>query len=242
MPPAGQAAQIAPSLGGKAVKKGVGTDNLTNGTGPGENGSDASKRPPFPYGTEAEPGNPTVVPKEILKQFHFTFLIRHPSRSIPSYYRCTIPPLDEVTGFYDLYTSEAGYDELRRVFEFLRSEGLVGPRFASTNEERKKDEVRITIIDADDLLDNPEGIVKAYCNEVGLDYDPKMLNWDTEEDHARAKAAFEKWRGFHNDAIESTSLKPRDPAHVSLFITYSVACRPQFSKLSLFYRRRKPKA
>jgi hypothetical protein len=42
-----------------------------------------------------------------------------------------------------------------------------------------------------------------------------MLNWDTEEDHQRAKAAFEKWRGFHEDAINSTSLRPRNAGHVS---------------------------
>lgn len=41
-----------------------------------------------------------------------------------------------------------------------------------------------------------------------------MLVWDTEEAHNRAKQAFEKWKGFHNDAIESTSLKPRTEAHV----------------------------
>ncbi|RFU31951.1 hypothetical protein B7463_g4347, partial [Scytalidium lignicola] len=233
VPPNQQAAQIAPSLGGKAVKKGVGTNNLANGVN-GHSGNNQEngnhvvnghgahiqngttngvKRAPFQYGTESEPGNPTVVPAEILKKFHFTFLIRHPRSSIPSYYRCTIPPLDDVTGFYDFYPSEAGYDELRRVFDFLRSVGQVGPQLAGDDKELRHEEVRITVIDADDLLDDPTGIIKAYCKEVGMDYDSGMLTWDTEEDHARAKEAFEKWRGFHDDAINSTSLRPRDAAH-----------------------------
>ncbi|KAH8815872.1 P-loop containing nucleoside triphosphate hydrolase protein [Xylogone sp. PMI_703] len=232
VPPEEQAAQIAPSLGGKAVRKGVGTNNINNGSPNGNLGSSqengdheingngikngttsGDKKAPFPYGTEAEPGNPTVVPAEILKQFHFTFLIRHPRSSIPSYYRCTVPPLDSVTGFYDFYPSEAGYDELRRVFDFLRSVGQVGPQLAGEDKELRDGEVRITVIDADDLLDDPVGIIKAYCKEVGLEYDPGMLVWDTDEDHNRAKAAFEKWKGFHDDAINSTSLKPRDAAH-----------------------------
>lgn len=209
VPPSGKPASIAPSLGGQTIKKGVGTngDHASNGT---SNGAKA----PYPYDTAAEPGNPTVVPAEILKQFHFTFLIRHPRNSIPSYYRCTIPPLDKVTGFYNFMPAEAGYDELRRVFDYLRAQKQVGPAIARDYEGPLSDgEVSITVVDADDLLDNPEGIIKAYCKEVSLEYDPGMLDWDTEIDHKQAKDAFEKWRGFHNDAIESTSLRPR--THVS---------------------------
>lgn len=193
---------------GHATNGNVTNGNVTNGN--------ATSSAPYPYNTEAEPGNPTVVPEEILKKFHFTFLIRHPRSSIPSYFRCTIPPLNKVTGFYDFDPSEAGYDELRRVFDFLKSRGHVGPAIAGKYEgSLPNGEVSITMIDADDLLDNPNGIIEAYCKEVGMDYDPGMLNWDTEEDHAQAKRAFEKWRGFHNDAIESCSLKPRDSKHVS---------------------------
>merc|ERR1712000_754518 len=44
-------------------------------------------------GDHPEPTNPTNVPLDILRKFNFTFLIRHPRRSVPSYWRCTIPPL-----------------------------------------------------------------------------------------------------------------------------------------------------
>jgi hypothetical protein len=222
-PPHGNPAFIAPSLGG-APKRGVGTNGaVTNGAvtngittnGTTTNGNTTSSAP-YPHHTEPEAGNPTVVPEEILEKFHFTFLIRHPRSSIPSYFRCTIPPLNKVTGFYNFDPSEAGYDELRRVFDFLKSNRHVGPARAGEHRGNLGNgEVSITMIDADDLLDNPNGIIEAYCKEVGLEYDPGMLNWDTEVDHAQAKRAFEKWRGFHNDAIESTSLKPRDSKHVS---------------------------
>ncbi|KAI9646059.1 hypothetical protein NHQ30_005497 [Ciborinia camelliae] len=232
VPPQGKPATIAPSLGGKSIKQVVGTNGETNGVPNGEtngvngvsngetdshNTNGTSNKSPYPYDTLAEPGNPTVVPAEILKQFHFTFLIRHPRSSISSYYRCTIPPLDKVTGFYNFMPEEAGYDELRRVFDFLRSHHQVGPSLAGTPEsasEKLTDgEVSITVIDADDLLDNPEGIIKAFCREVGLEFDAHMLVWDSEEHHRKAREEFEKWRGFHDDAINSTSLKARNPEH-----------------------------
>ncbi|KAI5208761.1 hypothetical protein E4T38_02734 [Aureobasidium subglaciale] len=218
-PPDSKPASIAPSL--MKVKRGVGTSEsnggnpLTDIVGDSEKSSGSSgaeSSPPYPYATEAEPGNPTVVPTDILNKFHFAFLIRHPKHSIPSYWRCTIPPLDAITGFYNFMPSEAGYDEQRRLFDYLRSCGQIGPKLAgqdSADGEQKSGAVDICVIDADDLLDNPSAILEQFCKSVGIEYSPSMLNWNNEEDHTHAKEAFEKWRGFHEDAIHSTELKPR---------------------------------
>lgn len=176
------------------------------------------KSPPFPYKTVAEPNNPTVVPREILERFHFTFLIRHPRYAIPSYYRCCIPPLVERTGFKPFMPCEAGYVELRTLFDYCKDTGLVGPAICGQGEQKAEDvaktNVEICVIDADDLLDDPEGILRQYCQSVGLDFRPEMLQWNTDEAHEFAKEQFEKWDGFHDDAIESTDLKPRQ--HVSI--------------------------
>lgn len=235
LPPNAKPPQIAPSLMSK--KRGIGTQ--TNGTNGHATNGRATVAPPFPYGTLAEPGNPTVIPFDLLQQFHFTFLIRDPHYSIPSYYRCTIPPLDKVTGFYNFDPSEAGYDEVRRVFDYLVSKGVVGPDFASappsprssgtngakavngSGKVHKKQD--ICIIDADDLLDNPKQMVEAYCQTIGLDFTTDMLRWEDEENQTIAKEAFEKWRGFHEDAIDSTELRAR--THVSLlFKVYVLVC------------------
>ena len=221
VPPDGKPASIAPSL--SRIERGVGTSKLST------NGANGAHKAPYPYHTLAEANNPTVIPEDILKQFHFTFLIRHPRSSVPSYYRCTVPPLDAITGFYDFMPSEAGYNELRQFFDYLRRTGQIGPNDTecdpydpnaqahATNANGvlngNGNKVDICVIDADDLLDNPAGIVEAYCQSVGLDYDEKMLEWDSEEDQKQAEAAFEKWRGFHDDAIRSSGLKPR--LHVS---------------------------
>lgn len=205
------------------TKRGVGTKapSVQEG-GAVKSGSLASTQPPYPYDTPAEKDNPTVVPTELLSKFHFAFLIRDPHYSIPSYYRCTIPPLDEMTGFYEFYESESGYDEVRRVFDYLRKMNLIGPGQAGNesisggrNETTSPSKgVEICVVDADDLLDNPAGIIQEFCESVGYPYDPEMLNWDSPEDHEMAKAAFEKWKGFHEDAIDSSGLEPR--VHVSL--------------------------
>ncbi|OJJ45571.1 hypothetical protein ASPZODRAFT_68404 [Penicilliopsis zonata CBS 506.65] len=259
LPPYGKPASIAPSL--QKIKRGVGTTsegvnghavgNASSSNGTQVNGMNGVNGlhgmngvkvngvhkhcEPYPYDTESEPSNPTIMPYALLAQFHFAFLIRDPHFSVPSYYRCTIPPLDDVTGFYEYYPSEAGYDEVRRTFDYLRSVHLIGPRVATRddlivgvdNASRLQNGhgdnsncngattgVEICVIDADDLLDNPVAMIKAFCRSVGLEYDPGMLNWDNEADHEYAKAAFEKWKGFHNDAIESKYLAQREHRHI----------------------------
>lgn len=164
----------------------------------------------------AEEGNPTVVPLETLKQFHWTFLIRHPRRGIPSYFRCCVPPLDEVTGFKEFMPNEAGYVELCRLFDYLREQKIVGPKMAGEADGHKEGEITVTVIDADDLLDHPEPVVKAFCEETGIPFKPDMLTWDDEENQRYVSDAFAKWNGFHNDAIRSKSLTARTTAHVSL--------------------------
>jgi hypothetical protein len=223
VPPEGQPATIAPSL--NRIKRGVGTSNTNDEVnGNGESSGDSSGgSSPYPFNNTGEPNNPTVVPTEMLEKFHFTFLIRDPHSSIPSYFRCTLPPLDKLTGWYDFMPSEAGYDEVRRVFQYLRDIGQVGPHVAAegtangvqkgaTNGVSNGDiprGVEICVVDADDLLDNPSEMVAAYCKSVGIPYEPEMLNWDNEDDQRVALKAFEKWPGFHEDAIDSKGLKQR---------------------------------
>jgi len=181
------------------------------------------------------------MPRRIQEEFHFTFLIRDPHYSVPSYFRCTIPPLDEVTGFYSYDPLEAGYDELRRHFDYLRHEGLIGPRVATRPDLSPAEECEgnatvheICVVDADDMLDAPAKTIEAFCRSVDMPYKEEMLSWDTEEDHAFACWAFEKWRGFHNDAIESKGLEARE--HVSFVLSGRTASRRVWANLGLSSR------
>ena len=210
---------MAPSL--RIPQRGVCTNGESKGTnGEAKEATDndsgvsvsSANSPPFPYDTPSEPNNPSVMPKELLEKFHFTFLIRHPRNSIPSYYRCCVPPLVEKTGFNEFMPEEAGYDELRRFFDYCKDTGIVGPKVCGQEDNgavAAPNSVEICILDADDLLDDPEGMLRHYCASVGIEFDMAMLNWDSEEEHQHAKDAFEKWNGFHEDAIHSKDLKPR---------------------------------
>ena len=228
-PPNEQPAKIAPSLVNK--KRGIGTDFVQQDQPSTNDGTAVSsgREKLFPFGTFAEPGNPTVVPMDLLRRFHFAILIRDPHASIPSYYRCTISPLKEMTGFHYFDQLEAGYDELIRFFHFLKATDQIGPHRAElvngngnghavngngrTNGDY--DWPEICVIDADDLLDDPETIVKSFCQSVGHEYSPSMLKWDTEEHQTFAKETFAKWRGFHEDAINSQDLRPRQKVEFS---------------------------
>lgn len=236
LPPQGQKAHLAPSLlGGHTLTTDKEIDNNTNSDS--HNGSVSNHVNGFvngpTNGVTEEDDNPTVMPTDMLRGFHWTFLIRHPRRSIPSYYRCTVPPLDAITGFSEFMPSEAGYLELRKLFDYLLSQNIIGPAKAgdkipvdealngsgSESSSLNGDAPRraaITVIDADELLQNPEGILKVYCKEVGIDYSPQMLEWGDEDNQQYASKAFEKWYGFHHDAIDSKCLKPRPHGSVSL--------------------------
>ena len=239
-PPDGAPPSIAPTCA--RIKRGVGTaddhcDGSLEATTTGANTCVSVDRP----------SNPTVLPTKTLEDFHFAFLIRHPRYSIPSYFRCTTPPLDKVTGFYDFLPNEAGYAELKRLFDYLRSVGQVGPKSAGSDShvangieihsdqvnhneptgydpsDRSYGSVDICMIDADDLLDHPALVISAFCKSVGLEYDESMLKWDSNEDQKHARDAFEKWKGFHEDAMNSHELKPR--THVSPLFEISFRSR-----------------
>ena len=226
IPPNGRPTSIAPSLGFK--RRGIGTDHGDKPPPPARRGSlkteadipsGVAPAHGAPYQTYTEPGNPTVIPSKLLEQFQFAFLIRHPKSSIPSYYRCCIPPLNEMTGFEGFRSDEAGYVELRRLFDHLREKGMIGPAMAGdmkgpvNGESKHMTTAPICVIDADDLLDKPAQVLKVFCNSVFIQFDEGMLKWDSDEEEEHAARAFEKWKGFHEDVIHSRDLKPR--GHVS---------------------------
>lgn len=187
VPPPGKPA-IAPSLGDLAVNGCQNDATETRDTSTNGHLSNGEKEIALMNGDST---NPTILPVNILAQFQITFLIRHPSRAIPSYYRCTVPPLSDTTGFHYFDPQEAGFREARILLQFLLHSGLL-----------KREDV--VLVDADDLMDNPRGIVEEYCRRVGIDFREEMLSWEEKE-----CGEFEKWKGFHEDAMKSGGLKAR---------------------------------
>jgi hypothetical protein len=134
-------------------------------------------------GNGHEKGNSTVLPRQILDKFKFFFLVRPPHKSVPSYYRCCIPPRSATTGFDHYRHSEAGFRELRILYDYLVENGQTP-----------------LVVDAEDIVRDPEQTIKAICEAVDLDFDPAMLSWDKDQD---VIDTFQKWNGWHTDVLSS---------------------------------------
>lgn len=105
-----------------------------------------------------------------------TFIIRDPEKTILSH--ATINP--EVT------MAEIGYEEQFKYFQKVTDlTGKIPP-----------------VVDADDLENDPEGIVKAYCEAIEIDFMKESLAW--EEGH---KSEWDTWKEWHVDAAKSTGIQ-----------------------------------
>ncbi|KAL8994758.1 MAG: hypothetical protein Q9188_006975, partial [Gyalolechia gomerana] len=135
--------------------------------------------------------------------FRFVFLIRKPSSAIPSLYRCFVPPLNSITDVHDIDPTELGYRELRILFDYLH------PPTSSPGKSAPADEP--LLIDADDLLADPHAMIQSLCSHLSIPYSPSMLSWPAKEDHDIAKSLFQKYAGYHEDALHSTGLEPKPP-------------------------------
>ena len=168
-----------------------------------------SLAPSFGKPPGSEPDNPIALPFDVLKTYRWTFLIRHPRSSIPSLYRLSTPASREATGWHYYLPQEAGYRELRLLFDYLLSRKVI-------------DRNRVCLIDADDLIAKPDKITERYCEYVSIDYRPEMLRWDTKEDKAHAEETFANpaWIAFHRDAIESRGFNARRGIKVSVRKTF----------------------
>lgn len=140
-----------------------------------------------------------MLPTSILQTFQFVFLIRKPSSAIPSLYRCFIPPLSDLTDERMLDPTELGYRELRILFEYL---------YPPASSPRSSEDDTPLLIDADDLLADPDRVISALCKRLRVPYSSSMLSWPSAEDHAYAKALFDKYVGYHEDALNSSGLRP----------------------------------
>ena len=132
-----------------------------------------------------KPGNPTVFTNDQLKAMHHSFLIRTPEKSVPSYYRCCSGEQAKETGFDTYDPNEAGYAESVTLYNYLVQLGL-----------------EPVIIDSSDLINTPKLIMQQYCNAVKIPYKEGMIEWKPEK-----VESFDKWKGFHDDAQNSSGFK-----------------------------------
>lgn len=101
------------------------------------------------------------------------FLIRHPRETIASYY--AINP--------EVQRDQIGFEALFELFEAVQEQ---------TGEEP-------LVLDAEDLVEDPEGVIEAFCARVGIDFKPAALAW-----RPGARTEWQPSEQWHRDASASS--------------------------------------
>jgi len=114
-----------------------------------------------------------------------TFLMRSPKQSILS--RHMILEYGFRNGNIGMNREDSGNVPLAQLYDFIAAHSSEQP----------------LVMDADSLLRNPEAVLKELCRRGGIDYDPKMLDW--EPTSAKAKQMFGKFPMVHDVALSTTT-------------------------------------
>ena len=137
------------------------------------------------------PGKDVIISKEIVyclnhrydclpEGYRHVFLLRHPSKVFPSWKKLTYEVvtsspeyLDQLPASLDEFVFDhqppyllppgKSFQEGHELYQYVREKGL------------DSDPV---IIDADDLVQNPAGMISALCAKLGLPYSESLLTWD----------------------------------------------------------------
>ena len=126
-----------------------------------------------------------VLRQQGLREYKYSFLIRNPNKSIPSLYR--VATNTEASGWDHFDPVEVGFRQLLELYEFVVKEFDSSP----------------VIIDADDLLESPEEMMKKYCEATGLIYEENMTTWEAGSAPEWDACSFNGW---YEVVVKSTGL------------------------------------
>jgi Sulfotransferase domain len=124
-----------------------------------------------------------IMSREFVSRFTNTFIIRDPA-----------PVISSLSRFWPDFTpEEIGYEQQHRLF------GL-----AVENAEEP------AVVDAADLIRDPEGTIKAYCEKIGVPFVAEALSWQP-----GPVPDWEMWTEWHEEAQESTGIKSQRASKAS---------------------------
>ncbi|XP_033109977.1 uncharacterized protein LOC117111202, partial [Anneissia japonica] len=151
-------------------------------------------------------GNYDLIPNG----YKHIFLIRHPIRTFLSMYRVWEQFNAELACdiFKTYFTPRLGFQELHELYTYVVNR---------TGEEP-------LVLDTDDLLQNPKGILKILCDDVGLEFSESMLSWGLEQKVKWNADDYylniDKMIGFHGNSLSAGG-----------FVAGSVKPLPKFEDL-----------
>ncbi len=115
-----------------------------------------------------------------LSNFTHSFLIRDPAKTITSIH----------AKWPDFHEKEVGFAEQHQLFDVLTEMNGTAP----------------PVIDSDDLLEDPERLVKLWCDAVDIPFIAEALSW---EPGARDEVSWWDGGSFHANLRNSDGLKPQ---------------------------------
>jgi hypothetical protein len=122
-----------------------------------------------------------------LDHFNHSFLVRDPAKVLTSM----------VKHWPDVVLKETAFLEQRTLFDRLVDRDGVAP----------------PVIDSDDLLENPDGIVAAWCDAVGIPFIPEALRWEPGE---RSEVSWYDGGSWHANLRNSSGLRPQPRNYINI--------------------------
>jgi hypothetical protein len=124
---------------------------------------------------------------DFLGHFKHSFLIRDPAKVATSMHK----------NWPDFVLKEIAFVEQRALFDRLCDDLGEAP----------------PVIDSDDLLENPQGMVEAYCNAVGIPYIEEALSWEPGE---RDEVSWYDGGSWHDNLRGSDGLKAQPRRYIDI--------------------------
>lgn len=115
---------------------------------------------------------------DFLRSATHAFIIRHPRETIGSHYRLN-PALTR---------DEIGFARAREIYDAVVRAGQ-----------------HPVVLDADDLVNHPEAMVRGYCEAVGIEFRPEALSWRPE-----VLPAWQRTLRWHTAVAASTGFTRSD--------------------------------
>ncbi|KAF0405605.1 branched-chain-amino-acid aminotransferase-like protein 1 [Gigaspora margarita] len=115
-------------------------------------------------------GNP-LGSKEVLSKFRHMFIIRNPEKSVKSFYKAAF---STCKAWEACVPNSEKYDIFFPEKVWLKDSRILYDLIKKITEEK------IVLVDTDDLVLEPEKILRKYCEMVNIKFKKEMLEWKKE--------------------------------------------------------------